>query len=680
MHTVIDSWTNYSAGRPGGSILAGGLLGLFALLLAWSIPADGSERQLVVETGPGRLLDWHWQGASLTRDQTGWTVALQGLGQSEQVWLDQVTLACPRAETVAEGCASGTLRLRGLGHELGAQMTLASADGYWTLGLSGDQWLARLDVPAFDERPLRAELALERWPLDRIPLAWLEILGLNLLVGEVSGQLVLEGEHLTADFEVSDAGFDSPDGRLAGDALTLGLQAAARIGGPGVSGKLALHQSSGEWLLDALYLPPPPEPLTLELAWEHAWGGRLDLTNITLADGPALAINGSLSLLPDTEAGWQVERASVRSGQVNLSRAWPRWAEGPVAAAGFPELITAGRVDFELDWQPDHALSATARLQDLALIDPQGRFAFARVDGQIQHGAGQGSIDLDWVAMALWGLPLGGGSLSLVPEVVDQAGQGLRLARPLRVPLLDGAVVLDRLAWRPGQDPPLTLDARIETLSLTELTRALNWPEFGGQLAAEFPGVALANERLDFTGGIDIEAFSGHISLAELAIERPFGTLPAVSAQLQFDRLDLAELTGAFNFGRMDGQASGWARNLRLLDWRPVAMDARIFTHEDVPRRRISQRAVDNLTSLGGAGGALINTTVLAVFDDFPYRRAGLACRLSNNICHLDGVAPHESGGFYIVQGRGLPRLNVIGHRRLMDWPQFVGQLEAIMD
>jgi hypothetical protein len=128
----------------------------------------------------------------------------------------------------------------------------------------------------------------------------------------------------------------------------------------------------------------------------------------------------------------------------------------------------------------------------------------------------------------------------------------------------------------------------------------------------------------------------------------------------------------------MEGQVSGWVRGLRLLDWRPVAMDARLFTHDDVPRRRISQRAVDNLSSLGGGGGALMTGTVLSVFEDFPYQRAGLACRLANNICHLDGVAAHESGGFYIVEGRGLPRLDVIGHRRLVDWPLMLRQLESI--
>jgi hypothetical protein len=287
------------------------------------------------------------------------------------------------------------------------------------------------------------------------------------------------------------------------------------------------------------------------------------------------------------------------------------------------------------------------------------------------------ALALDWQGLQLYGLAFAAASLEL-----ESGPEGVRLVQPLRMPLLDGAVVVEQLDWRPG-DPDsqgFGFDARIEPLSLADLTRQLELPTFGGQLSGVFPGVRFADDVLSFTGGIDIQAFSGSISLAELAIERPFGTLPALRAQVELSRLDLLELTGAFNFGRMEGQLSGWARNLRLLNWRPVAMDARVFTHEDVRRRRISQRAVDNLSSLGGAGGALLTSTVLRVFDDFPYRRAGLACRLSNNICHIDGVARHESGGFYILEGRSLPRLDIIGHRRLVDWPQLISQLEAAME
>ena len=37
-----------------------------------------------------------------------------------------------------------------------------------------------------------------------------------------------------------------------------------------------------------------------------------------------------------------------------------------------------------------------------------------------------------------------------------------------------------------------------------------------------------------------------------------------------------------------------------------------------------------------------------------------------------------DSSGFTIVEGSGLPRLTVIGHNRLVDWPTLVERLKAV--
>src|SRR5699024_11955881 len=141
---------------------------------------------------------------------------------------------------------------------------------------------------------------------------------------------------------------------------------------------------------------------------------------------------------------------------------------------------------------------------------------------------------------------------------------------PLKLPLLDGAVVVDRLEANAGDERAsersLTLDAHIEPLDMAALTEMLDLPTFAGQLSGNFPGVRIGGERIAFSGGIDIKAFSGGIRLREFVIERPFGSLPALAAQVEIDRLDLAELTGAFNRGHTGGQVSGWMRESRLLD------------------------------------------------------------------------------------------------------------------
>jgi hypothetical protein len=45
----------------------------------------------------------------------------------------------------------------------------------------------------------------------------------------------------------------------------------------------------------------------------------------------------------------------------------------------------------------------------------------------------------------------------------------------------------------------------------------------------------------------------------------------------------------------------------------------------------------------------------------------------------MDGVAPAD-GGYYIVKGSGLPRIDVIGNQRRVAWTRLVRQLAAITE
>jgi hypothetical protein len=215
-------------------------------------------------------------------------------------------------------------------------------------------------------------------------------------------------------------------------------------------------------------------------------------------------------------------------------------------------------------------------------------------------------------------------------------------------------------------------------LDLAQLSAALDWPAFSGQLSGQLPGVRYADQVLAFDGGLSVEAFDGRIDVTEMSLERPFGVAPTMSADIAFDDLDLAPLTGAFGFGEITGRLDGHVRGLRLVDWSPVAFDADLHTDPDAKGpRRISQRAVDDLSRVGGAGIAGgLQAQVLKVFDTFGYRRIGLRCRLANNVCRMGGV-DSSGDGYTIVEGSGLPRITVIGHQRQVDWPVLLARLKA---
>ena len=175
------------------------------------------------------------------------------------------------------------------------------------------------------------------------------------------------------------------------------------------------------------------------------------------------------------------------------------------------------------------------------------------------------------------------------------------------------------------------------------------------------------------------QVFDGSLSLSDLQLQQPFGQWPRFYSNVAFDDLDLELMTSAFSFGRITGRLSGRIDGLRLFNWAPVAFDARLYTPPgDRSRHRISQRAVENIGSIGGGSAgvtAALSSGFLRFFDDFNYERLGLSCRLENDVCAMEGVASAPNGGYYLVKGKGLPRIDVIGSNRRVDWPRLVQQL-----
>lgn len=661
---------------------------VFACLVLLISSARGESR-LELESTAGHAGPVSWQRATLgyrpeaAADQPSlWRLEVEALEWGD--WRGTLTVDCARGGLRAgrPWCHQGEFEWRGSdgNGRLAGRLRPPETEPGLAFALEGRSLSGSLSWPDPAEPGLPdAGIDLAGFDLATLPEALLETLGLSVLEGRLDGRIELESGDLVFDLALKEGAFDRPDGLVAGAGLAVSLQGevADIAGAVDLAFSASLAQRAGELLAGPVYLPPPERPLELDLSGVFAAGERVAIDTLSLDDGGLVEAGGEIAL-DRGEDGWRLDELVVDHARLELPGAWQRWGDGVASSRGFGDLETAGEVQATLAWQSGSLESLTLELDDVDLRDAAGRFALESLGGSFARSARELHADLAWDGLELFSLAFGGARLNAAGEPSEW-----RLVRPLTLPLLDGAVVVDRLDVETDDKDAgkrsLTLDAHIDPLDMAQLTEMLGLPSFAGQLSGSFPGVRISGERIAFSGGINIQAFSGGVHLSEFVIERPFGSLPALAAQVEIERLDLAELTGAFNFGHMEGEMSGWMRDLRLLDWRPVAMDARLYTHEDAPSRRISQRAVENLSRLGG-GAAALGATLLRMFDEFPYRRAGLACRLDRNICHLDGVAPHESGGFYIVEGRGLPHLDVVGHRRLVDWPRLVAQMVAMTE
>jgi hypothetical protein len=257
-----------------------------------------------------------------------------------------------------------------------------------------------------------------------------------------------------------------------------------------------------------------------------------------------------------------------------------------------------------------------------------------------------------------------------------------RLTAPLKLPLLDGNLMVDRLdlslpASPEESSPRLDFDAILTPVSMERLSRAFGWPPLAGSVSGVIPGLSLRRGGITVAGKLLVRAFDGDILIDHLSLSDVFGYLPVLNADVQLKGLDLETLTRTFSFGKITGRLDGRIDALRLEEWRPVSFDARFGTPEgDDSSRYISQRAVQNISDLGGAGIAgSLSRTFLGLFEEFRYKRLGISCELRDGVCRMGGVEPAEQG-YYLVVGSGIPQINIIGFNTRTDWESLVEQLQ----
>ncbi|HIE54057.1 MAG TPA: hypothetical protein EYP90_02555 [Chromatiaceae bacterium] len=254
------------------------------------------------------------------------------------------------------------------------------------------------------------------------------------------------------------------------------------------------------------------------------------------------------------------------------------------------------------------------------------------------------------------------------------------MVEPLSVRMLDGLLKIHdlrlaglttgRRGWQAG--------AELQGVRLESLSQALEWPPLRGELNASIPKVRYENERLKLEGALVVEVFDGRVVIEGLQVEDLFGPAPVLETSIRLENLDLSKISQTFSFGRIEGSLEGHVRDLRLVGWEVAGFEALLRSPaRDKRRHRISQRAINNLTELGNGVATGLSGTFLGMFEDFAYDRLELKIRLQGDTAELDG-APGPKGGYYIVKGARLPRVDVIGRNRRVAWKDLLSRIRGI--
>lgn len=533
------------------------------------------------------------------------------------------------------------------------------ADEAWTLS-------GRFREPG---SPLRLEV--KKGALARLA-AWLPPDWPKIASGVLTGVMRLDGEdygRIGAELAVRDVAFSNASGTRAAEKL----EGRVRLSAEHKDGSWR-YRASLDWEAGELYW----QPVYLRAAGQQLRAaGAFDERTITVSQGelefPTLGVVRA-SATWDRRASRLVS-ADIASGVLDVSQLYSQVLKPFFFGTALGELRAEGKTEIEVRWREGGLQAVNATVDGLSFEDMNRRFAVFGAEGTIPwHRTEETEVELEMKGGELLRVPFGAVKLPL-----RMRGMRFQLDT-VNVPLLDGVLTMRAFATEPPRAGwRWAFGGRLSPVSMERFTQAVGLPRMHGTISAEIPRVRYSESTLRVDGALLFKVFDGTMVVNDLTLIEPFGKAPRLAAQIDARGIDLELLTRAFSFGSITGRIDASVKGLELAGWRPVSFDARLESSEGDFSRKISQRAVQNITALGGAGAAAaIQGTFLRFFDQFGYERLGLRCRLRNGVCTMGGIEDAPQG-YVIVKGGGIPALTVMGYNRVVDWNELVDRLKRVI-
>lgn len=355
----------------------------------------------------------------------------------------------------------------------------------------------------------------------------------------------------------------------------------------------------------------------------------------------------------------------------SLRATYETWLAPLLLSTAISDLEMAGAARVDIAWHAGVLDHLVLGFENAYLDDAQGRFGISALNGDfiLQSAADPQISSISFAGASVFGLPFGATRLAFT-----SAAQHVQLAEPAAIPVLGGAFrihMFDLLA--PGlSGQRLVIEGGLTPITLAELCAVFACPAFAGTLAMEVPKLTLAEGSLTLDGALRGEVFDGRFEVTDLKITDILGRVPHVEADFHAYDINLAKLTSAVDFGRIEGTVDIVLADLELANWAPVNFDFSVRTIDDDARRhRISKQAVDNIGELGAGRVVPMSQGPLSWVNTFSYGELALGCIFRAGACWLSGLdgAGHDAReGFTLLSMGGLlpPWIEIRGNGRLL--------------
>lgn len=570
------------------------------------------------------------------------------------------------------------LRLKGEHLRLaGGAFTLSATLGgrHWAFGLdaanvAGDALLRLgrdwVNVPKdFSvQGSLDASLQLAGRTDARLPtVATLGFRGKNLAFSNAEGSIAAENVDLDGEFE---------------------LQATAG-GGFGFTGRLA--STRGEALFDNFYLKLASYPTRIDFAG-FVEGKRLEISSLDLQQQGLLQASASAQVsqpknfldAPVDLDGLKIDSAKLVLQELRFPAFYTSYLQTALAGGALDSLESSGSIAGTLEIRDNRPISGNLQLDDLYLRDTKGLFFIEDLRGRVSWVPDdeeplEPSV-ISWDSAGTYDVRGASSSMRLVLR-----GRSGSLLEPVRLPVFDGAINVQELRIRDAGLPSMQVQftGEIEPISLAEISKAFGWPALGGFVTGRIPAVEYKDDTLRFGGDLEAEIFDGIVRGSNIKLSDPLGRWPRLTADLALENLDLETITSTLEFGAITGRIEGRLDRLELFAWAPVAFDAWLRTPAtDRSRKLISVDAINNIANVGGTAGtgvaAAMQGGLLRFFSRYRYKQLAIRCVLEDDVCQLSG-SPIAGNRYYLLEGAGLPRVDIIGNSGRIQWSELVDQI-----
>ncbi|MGZ8135891.1 MAG: C4-dicarboxylate ABC transporter [Methylococcaceae bacterium] len=533
---------------------------------------------------------------------------------------------------------------------------------------TANQWRVRINA-----KNIKAGL-LEKWLHSPLFEAKDGIINLTLNADGKDNRI----EKLNVTAKLGNISGQSQDGRFASENLTLYTKLDARIDN-GLwqwQGQAAIDR--GDVYLEPVYLKTGGENIMLDAQgnWNAA-NQKVQLTSAHYSHASAIDLNGEAIISYDN--GVKLELADISVSSNHLEKLSSIYLKPLLEQTALEGLALAGDFKADVSIANQTLTSLTATVNHLAVSDSKNRLELKGGAGTVNwsdHAIENQLSSFAWRQLQVYALPVGPAKLSFQGDA-----QGFRLLEKASLPFLDGDITIQQFGWqaKTQHNHAVYFAGDLNNISLEQLSNALKWRPLSGNINGSIPKIEYSNDTLSLDGELIIKVFDGEIKITNIASSGLFSDFPRFYSELEIDRLDLEQLTSTFEFGGITGKLSGFIRQLTLENWKPVSFYAWFGTPDDDDSiHKISQKAVKNITRLGGGGVSdLLSRSFLNLFETFSYAKIGLGCYLHNGVCQLMGVEATESG-YAIIKGGGLPRIDVIGYNPRLDWQVLMERLSRI--